>query len=107
MSQIAKRFRRTAVLGFTSLVFLIAVCVTMTLITAHAYAGTCSQLSGFPGLLQRMGFVTTGTCVTKIGGAVCAGGSACTVNGGNGTCTNTAAVNQAPVCQCVANKVSQ
>jgi hypothetical protein len=107
MSQIAKQLRRTVVLGWTSLVFLIVVCGILTLLTAHAYAGTCSQLSGFPGLLQRMGFVTTGTCVSKPLGTVCSGGSACTVGGNAGHCKNTAAVNQVPVCTCVANTVSQ
>ena len=108
MRQIAKQLRKTAVLGLTSLVFLIAVCVTGTLITAHAYAGTCSQLSGFPGLLQRMGFVASGGCVTKMGGTVCGGGSSCqTSGGGAGTCQNTAPVAQAPVCACVANTTSK
>jgi hypothetical protein len=107
MSQIAKQLRRTVVLGLTSLVFLIAFCATLTLVTAHAYAGTCSQLSGFPGLLQRMGFVTTGTCATPPGGTVCSGGSACTVSGSGGTCKNTAAPGKAPVCTCVPNTISK
>jgi hypothetical protein len=108
MSQIAKQLRRTVVLGLTSLAFLIAIGVTLTLITAHAYAGTCSQLSGFPGLVQRMGFVAAGGCVTKPGGTLCAGGSSCqTTSGGAGTCTNTAPVGQAPVCACVANTISK
>jgi hypothetical protein len=107
MSHIAKQLRRTVILGLTSLVFLIAVCATLTLITAHAYAGTCSQLSGFPGLVQRMGFVTAGSCVSKVGGTVCAGGSACSVSGSAGTCKNTAAVGKTPVCTCVPNTVSQ
>jgi hypothetical protein len=107
MNQIVKHLRRTVILGLTSLVFLIAVGATLTLITAHAYAGTCSQLSGFPGLLQRMGFVTTGTCVTKVGGTACSGGSGCDASGSPGTCKNTAAVGKAPVCACVPNTVSQ
>jgi len=107
MNQIAKRLRRTLILGLTSLAFLIAVGTVLTLITAHAYAGTCSQLSGFPGLLQRMGFFATGTCITKVGGAVCGGGSTCTVNGGAGTCNNTAPLGQTPVCTCVPNTVSK
>jgi hypothetical protein len=107
MNQIAKRLRRMVILGLTSLAFLIAVGMALTLITAHAYAGTCNQLSGFPGLLQRMGFFAPGTCVTKIGGTVCGGGTACTpAAGGNGTCTNTAPLGQTPVCSCVANTTS-
>jgi hypothetical protein len=72
MNQIAKRLRRTVILGLTSLAFLIAVGTVLTLITAHAYAGTCSQLGGFAG-----------------------------------TCKNTAAANQAPVCTCVPNTISK
>jgi hypothetical protein len=56
-----------------------------------------------------MGFVTAGTCVTKMGGTVCGGGNACTPSGGGantGTCKNMAAVGQAPVCTCVANTTS-
>jgi len=107
MNQIAKRLRRTVILGLTSLAFLIAVGTVLTLMTAHAYAGTCSQLNGFPGLLQRMGFFATGTCITKVGQTVCSGGSACTVGGNAGTCKNTAAANQAPVCTCVPNTISK
>src|ERR1039458_5838059 len=108
MNQIAKRLRRKLVVGLLSSIFLIvAGGATLTVYTAQAYAGTCSQLSGFPGLLQRMGFFTTGTCVTKIGGTVCGGGGSCTVGGNPGTCKNTAAVNRAPVCTCVLNTVSQ
>jgi hypothetical protein len=107
MGQIAKQLRKTVVLGLTSLAFLIVVGTVLTVMTAHAYAGTCSQLSGFPGLLQRMGFFATGTCVTKIGGTACAGGSSCTTTaGGAGTCTNTAPSGKTPVCACVANTVS-
>jgi hypothetical protein len=108
MNQIAKRLGRKLIVGLLSSIFLIvAGGATLTVYTARAYAGTCSQLSGFPGLLQRMGFFATGTCVTKIAGTVCAGGTACTVDGNAGTCKNTAALGQTPVCACVANTVSK
>jgi hypothetical protein len=109
MNQMAKRLGRKLIVGLLSSIFLIvAGGATLTVYTAHAYAGTCSPLSGFPGLLQRMGFVTTGTgCVTKPGGTVCGGGSGCTVGGNPGTCKNTAAVNQTPVCTCLPNTVSK
>jgi hypothetical protein len=108
MDQIAKRLGRRLIVGLlSSTLLIVGGGATLTVYTAKAYAGTCSQLSGFPGLLQRMGFFATGTCVTKIGGTVCAGGTACTVGGNTGTCKNTAAVNRAPVCTCVLNTVSQ
>ena len=108
MNQIAKRLRRKLVVGLLSSIFLIvAGGATLTVYTAQAYAGTCSQLSGFPGLLQRMGFVTIGTCVAKVGGTVCSGGGACTISGNPGTCKNTAAINQTPVCTCVPKTVSK
>jgi hypothetical protein len=108
MNQIAKRLGRKLIVGLLSSIFLImAGGATLTVYTAKAYAGTCSQLNGFPGLLQRMGFVTSGTCVTKVGGTVCSGGSACTVGGNAGTCKNTAPITQLPVCTCVQNTISK
>ena len=108
MNQLAKRVGRKVIVGLISSTFLIvAGGATLTVYTSHAYAGTCSQLSGFPGLLQRMGFVTTGTCVTKVGGTVCSGGGACTVSGNPGTCKNTALPSQTPVCTCVPKTVSK
>ena len=108
MNQLAKRVGRKVIVGLISSTFLIvAGGATLTVYTSHAYAGTCSQLSGFPGLLQKMGFVTTGTCVTKVGGTVCSGGGACPVSGNPGTCTNTAALGQTPVCRCVQNTIGK
>src|ERR1039457_7389123 len=101
MNLLAKRLGRKLIVGLLSSIFLIvAGGATLTVHTAHACAGTCSQLSGFPGLLQRMGLFTTGTCVTKPGGAVCGGGGACTVGANPGACMNTAARGEAPVCRC-------
>jgi hypothetical protein len=108
MNYIAKLLRRKLIVGLLSSgILLVAGGATATVLTARAYAGTCSQLSGFPGLLQGMGVFATGTCVTKPGGTVCGGGSACTVNGLVGTCKNTAAVGAVPVCTCVAKTVSK
>jgi hypothetical protein len=78
----------------------------MTVSTVHAYANVCSRLSGFPGLLQKAGLTGAGTCVTKLGGLVCASGSTCTTANGSGICRNTA-VSGSPVCSCVAATVSK
>jgi hypothetical protein len=66
------------------------------------YYGICSKLSGFPGLLQSAGLLQAGTCHSLPGGSLCGAGSACTVNGGRGTCANRALPGQSPLCTCVA-----
>ena len=74
--------------------------------TAVSYAGTCSQLTGFPGLLQRAGFVPAGPCTTKSGGAVCQAGAGCvTASRKPGKCKNIAARGPAN-CSCVESTVS-
>ncbi len=92
---------------YSSLVLIIACVAMVTVFTVVTYAGTCSKLTGFPGLLQRAGFFTS-PCVSKIGGTVCGGGTACTTTDTKvaGTCKNIAAAGQAANCQCVANTVS-
>ena len=92
----------------SSLVLIIAGGAMVTVSTAVTYARSCSQLTGFPGLLQKVGMVSVGPCVTKIGGTVCSGGTFCTATGGkNGTCKNQAAPGQPNNCQCVADTVSK
>lgn len=79
-----------------------------TAFTAVTYARSCDKLTGFPGLLQRVGLVTPGPCATQVGGKLCNGGSACTpTGGGSGTCKNTAALGQPATCTCVPNSVSK
>lgn len=95
---------------YSSLVLIIAIGTMVTVSTAVTYAGTCSKLTGFPGVLQSVGLVSssTGTCVSKIGGTVCGGGTACTTSGQKvGTCRNIALAGQQPNCQCVENTVSK
>jgi hypothetical protein len=65
------------------------------------YYGVCSKLGGFPGLLQAAGLLQTGSCRSLPGAPLCNTGSACTVNGGAGTCRNTAKPGGTPVCVCV------
>jgi len=68
----------------------------------HEYYGVCSQLDGVPGLLQKAGFFQPGSCVSKPGGSLCSAGSACTVQGKDGACSNQAKPGGSPVCTCVA-----
>lgn len=74
--------------------------------TAVSYAGTCSQLTGFPGFLQWAGFVPAGPCATKREGAVCQAGATCvTASRRPGKCKNIAASGPAN-CACVESAVS-
>ena len=95
---------------YSSLALIIVYVALLTTFTAVTYAGTCSKLTGFPGLLQRVGLVTSGSgvCVSKIGGTVCGGGTACITNGTNkpGKCKNIAAAGQPANCQCVETNLS-
>jgi len=92
---------------FASLILLVAVCITATVFTAISYGGACSQLTGFPGLLQRAGLVAEGPCASKPGGAVCQSGADCTTsNRKPGKCKNIAAKGPAN-CACVATTVSR
>ena len=92
----------------SSLVLIVASGAMVTVFTAVTYARSCSKLTGFPGLLQRVGMVSAGPCVSKIGGTVCGGGTACTAPDSKaGTCKNIAAAGQPASCQCVDNTVSK
>ena len=93
---------------YSSLVLIVAIVTMVTVFTAVTYAGTCGKLTGFPGLLQSVGAVSSGPCVTKIGGTLCGGGAVCTTTNTKkqGTCKNVALVGQPANCQCVENVVS-
>lgn len=67
------------------------------------YYGVCSQLDGFPGVLQRAGFFQSGSCDSKPGGSLCSAGSACTVATKAGKCANTGKPGGTPICTCVAS----
>jgi hypothetical protein len=92
---------------FASLILIVAACFTSTVFTAISYGGTCAPLTGFPGLLQRAGFVAEGPCATKPGSAVCQNGADCTTsNRKRGKCKNIAARGPAN-CACVEITVSR
>jgi hypothetical protein len=95
--------------GISSFVLLIlGTAGLFTVFTAVTHAHTCAKLTGFPGFLQRVGFVSAGPCVSRPGGTICSGGTACTTSDSKaGTCKNIAAVGQAANCSCVANTVSK
>ena len=104
-SPLSRQMRPAALFAF--LILVVAVCVTSTTFTAISYGGTCSQLTGFPGLLQRAGFVAEGPCATKRGSAVCQSGADCTTsNRKRGKCKNIAARGPAN-CACVEVTVSR
>lgn len=87
------------------LVAAVSVSATTIVKARHDYYGVCSPLAGFPGLLQKTGFLQGGTCVQTLPGQpVCAAGTACTVTGKAGTCQNTQTLpGEPPICTCVAN----
>jgi hypothetical protein len=78
----------------------------ITVFTAVTHAHTCAKLTGFPGFLQRVGFVSAGPCAGRSGGTVC-GGSCATADAKAGTCQNIAAAGKALNCSCVAKTVSK
>jgi hypothetical protein len=91
----------------TSATLIIAGGAMLTVFTALTYARSCARLTGFPGLLQSVGIVSAGPCVTKIGGTVCGSGTACTTaNAQPGKCTNIAAVGQPANCSCQSTTIS-
>jgi hypothetical protein len=92
-------------LAFSSVLFSIAaVGATATAFTAVSYAGTCSALTGFAGLLQRAGIVAAGPCAVKAGGT-CDSAECTTPDRKRGKCKNIAASGPAN-CACVATAVS-
>jgi len=104
---IKSRFKNLLV-ALPSFAPIFAALAMVTVFTAATHAGTCARLTGFPGFLQRVGFVSTGPCASKPGGAICGGGASCTtVRGTAGNCRNLAAFGQPPNCGCVASAVSR
>ncbi len=98
-----KNLKRTALYSLLGFALLGSIAGGFALRAAqHEYYGVCTQLDGVPGLLQKAGFFQSGTCVSKPGGSLCSAGSACTVQGQNGTCSNTAKPGGSPICTCVA-----
>jgi hypothetical protein len=87
-----------------SAVLLVAAGAMVTGFTAVTYAATCSQLTGFPGLLQRAGFVAAGPCTKEKSGA-CSSDACTATNRKPGKCKNIAV--RGPVnCACVESTVS-
>ena len=94
--------------AFSSLLVLIVASLAMvTTFTAVTYAGSCSRLAGFPGLLQKVGMLGLQPCASKAGGTICQGGTQCTAPSTKpGICHNTATSGPAQ-CACVEITVSQ
>jgi len=89
-----------------ALVLIVAAGAMMTTFTAVSYAGTCSRLTGFPGLLQSAGLVAVGPCASQPKGAVCQSNATCiTPNRRQGKCKNIAPSGP-PNCACVESTIS-
>jgi hypothetical protein len=65
-----KRWIVVAVLAFMML-FGVSTGMAYVSQTIHQYNGTCSKLTGFPLMLQRMNFLSAGTCKTSTDGLTC------------------------------------
>src|ERR1017187_989961 len=90
----------------SSLVLIVASGAMVTVFTAVTYAKSCSKLTGFPGLLQKVGIVSLGPCASRAGGAICQGGTACTAPSTKpGKCKNINVTGPAN-CACVETTVS-
>jgi hypothetical protein len=84
----------------------VAAAATATALTAASYAGACSRLTGFPGLLQRAGLVAAGPCAAKTGGSCQTGASCTTAARRPGKCRNIAVTGPAN-CVCVETTIGQ
>lgn len=75
--------------------------------TINTYSGVCGPLDGFPGLLQKAGFVPSGGCRAINGGTLdkCRHGI-CKVNGKLGHCVGRL-IDRKPYCECRPDRVSQ
>jgi hypothetical protein len=74
--------------------------------TVQTYSGACEKLSGFPGVLQKAGFVPEGTCDTKVRFRGDCRNHTCTVDGKAGHCVAEKA-NTGYVCVCKPNRPSR
>lgn len=54
--------------------------------TVQTYSDACAKLSGFPGMLQKVGFVPEGSCDTRVRFRGDCRHHTCTVNGKAGHC---------------------
>jgi hypothetical protein len=70
--------------------------------TVQTYDGVCSDLTGFPGLLQRAGFIERGTCIFKEGKC----GGPCLVDHKRGHCI-TIINRRRTYCECYVRHTSQ
>lgn len=73
-----KRWIVVAVLAFMML-FGVSTGMAYVSHTIHQYNGTCSKLTGFPLMLQRFNFVSSGSCQTKPDGVTCQNNDACQI----------------------------
>jgi hypothetical protein len=99
------------VCSLVCLIFLgVASGAAFVLNTVQTYSGACEKLDGFPGMLQQVGFVPSGTCKVDEGGdngqrvddgkhKKCKQGD-CTVDGKKGTCVEVSSDRGDTMCTC-------
>ena len=106
--QTLKPWKKKGFFGVVSswLLLIVASGAMVTVFTAITYARSCSKLTGFPGLLQKVGIVSLGPCASRVGGAICQGGTACTAPSTKpGKCKNINVTGPAS-CACVETTIS-
>jgi hypothetical protein len=95
--------RKTAlIIGACTLGILISGGSVAVARTVQTYDGACSDLTGFPGLLQKAGFITRGTCIFKSGRC----GGPCFVDHRLGHCI-TIINRKRVICDCFVRHTSQ
>ena len=107
--QTLKPWKKKGFFGVVSswLLLIVASGAMVTVFTALTYARSCSKLTGFPLLLQKVGIVSAnGPCASRAGGAICQGGTACTAPSTKpGKCKNINVTGPAS-CACVETTIS-
>lgn len=84
----------------------IVVTVAMaTVYTAVSYAGTCSSLTGFAGMVQKVGLVAAGPCTATGNGKSCSNSACTTAAKKPGKCKNISPTGPAN-CACIETTIS-
>jgi hypothetical protein len=101
------RSRRKLIVSSVMFLLLMAVASGTVLVrrAAAAYAGVCDPLDGFPGALQRAGFVPKGTCRVNRVDDTCPP-TACDIGGKEGHCRRQT-IDKRVHCVCTPDRISR